>query len=485
MKSTKGIQDPCAEYNNHVKDWMKSEAFCTGEAAVKRLDTILDTGNMSNVLLPFSKDMEQAQYDFYRAEAELPGITAQFSKVIVNGLLRKPPVLTIERDLPNEVLNWVLSEMGGEGKSIVDVLFEVLNAEIETTNNWIGVDYPIVDNPDSLTQSELDEYKPFVYLVEAGTIINWKLNADTDTLERVIIRTTIEDFSENEYHPEYLPILYEHKIDESGYYVINTYKATSSDSEDFDLINTNENIYFNGERLGFIPLWPIRGFYKLTTPVLQPIIDKEASLYNKISRRNHLLYGAATYTPVICSDMLDEEFDQIVSAGLGSWLKLRAEDKASVLETPTDALKDMDRAISDGIQEIARLGLRMLSPETAQSGVALEIRNASQTAMLGHMNVSIRNIMKRTIAFMINWRFDLDLEEAEINFNLSDDFNPAPLGAEWLKLMYEWYASGHIPRSAWINLLKQNDLLSSDYDDESGQEEINSDELILSSNEEL
>jgi hypothetical protein len=95
-----------------------------------------------------------------------------------------------------------------------------------------------------------------------------------------------------------------------------------------------------------IPAWPLNGSIDALEPMLSPIIDKELSLYNKLSRRNHLLYGASTYTPVIVSDMSDDDFQNIVDSGLGTWIRLRQGDDAKVLETPTAALQDMDRAIA-------------------------------------------------------------------------------------------------------------------------------------------
>jgi Domain of unknown function (DUF4055) len=231
----------------------------------------------------------------------------------------------------------------------------------------------------------------------------------------------------------------------------------------------------NGERLNFIPAWPLNGSIDALQPMLGPIIDKEISLYNKISRRNHLLYGASTYTPIIIGDMTDEDFQTIVSKGLGSWLLLPSGSDAKVLETPTAALADMEKAIAAAIEEMARLGIRMLSPETEQSGVALEIRNAAQTAQLGSLNNKVSHTMKQIIAFMINWRYDTELDASQINFSLSTDFQPLPLGEAWLRLATEWYQQGLIPRSIWLMMLKHNDIVPPDYDDEKGRLEITDD----------
>ena len=279
-----------------------------------------------------------------------------------------------------------------------------------------------------------------------------------------------------------------HELDETGFYrLLKFEKSGDADIEasngtlsvdntkggtGFIEVSRNESITLAGKRLNFVPIWPLSGRLTPEPPILEPIIDKEISLYNKISRRNHLLYGAATYTPVLSSDMTEEEFDEIVNAGLGSWIHIRQGDTLTALETPTAALSDMEKAILAGYEEIAKLGVRMLSPETSQSGVALELRNASQTAQLGTLNTKISNTFKQLIAFMLSWKFGQEVSSSEIEFTMSKDFIASPMGQDWLRLTTEWYQAGLIPRSIWVQMLKHNDMLPSDYDDQKGQLEI-------------
>jgi hypothetical protein len=446
--------------------------------------------------------MSQKQYNFYKAEAELPGITAQFSKMLVGGLLRKKPILQIPEELPVEVYNWIMNEFGKDDSSLTAFLDSVLWEEVQTSRAWIFVDYPNIENPENMTKEDLLNYKPYPVLQKAESIINWRVkdNAIGKTiLDRVIVRGFKEVYTTNEFHPIFKDTVWVHELDESGYYRIREYQRADDTTQvpviagqqykepsqakiKFDLVQVYENIMSNGERLKMIPAWPLNGSVDALEPMLSPIIDKEVSLYNKLSRRNHLLYGASTYTPVIISDMPDDDFQNIVESGLGTWIRLRQGDDAKVLETPTAALQDMDRAIAASIEEMAKLGIRMLSPESAQSGVALEIRNAAQTAQLGMLNNKISATMSQIICFMVNWRLGTEFKPSDFEFSLSADFNPIPLGADWLRLATEWYQQGLIPRSVWVMILKQNDLLSPDYNDEEGRMEITADlEALMSS----
>jgi len=489
---TKTVADPNAAYESLKTIWEKSRAVCNGERFVKDYDAIIDPASFTNLLIPFSPSMTPQQYNFYKAEAELPGITAQFSKMIIGGLLRKPPQLTLPEDIDEGALDWITNEFGKDDSTLVAFLDTALWEEIQTSRAWIFVDYPAIRNLNDLTPEELLEFKPYPILHKAESIVNWRVQENAvgrNVLDRVIVRGYRETYEENEFHPTYRDTVWVHELDEQGYYRIRIFERNVQSSTvvvvagqqqspvetgklAFDEVELIEDIYMNDERLTFIPAWPLNGTIDAIQPVLTPIIDKEVSLYNKISRRNHLLYGASTYTPVIIGDMTDEQFEDIVSSGLGSWIHLPSGSSAEVLETPTAALADMEVAIAAGIEEMAKLGIRMLTPETEQSGVALEIRNASQTAQLGSLNNKVSHTMKQVIAFMLNWRYNLELTASDVNFSLSTDFQPLPLGEGWLRLATEWYDAGKIPRSIWLNLLKHNDIVAPDYNDQEGQAEI-------------
>jgi len=235
-----------------------------------------------------------------------------------------------------------------------------------------------------------------------------------------------------------------------------------------------------GEPFDYIPIWPTNGEIDVEDPMLVTIINKEIALYNKMARRNHLMYGAGTFTPYVSGVSDEAAFKKIVATGLGGWLHLPDKDaKIETVKVPTEALADYEKAIAAGIEELARLGVRMLSPETAQSGVALQMRNASQTARLGTLNTRISSIMTQVIAVMLNWRYGTEYKAEDIKFKMQDDFANTVAGEGWMRLATEWYENGHIPRSIWIKLLQQNDVIPDDYDDEEGKKEADKENLAF------
>jgi len=487
----KTVATPCDAYVYMRPMWARSRAICQGERQAKDFDRHIDVVNFENLLVPFSPTMSQQQYDFYKAEAELPGIVAQYSKIIVGGLLRKEPQFTLPEDVPEGAEEWIRAELTQNNGTLLTFLDSALWEEVQTSRAWVYIDHPATSED---TDPEiLKNMKPYPVLWNAESVINWKTSIDPNTgaevLSQIIMSSFVMDYTKNEFHAELIPTIWVHEL-VNGEYRVRIYQqntpaneATKPDTA-FVLVKVVENIMAHGKRLTYIPVWPLNGNIDPVDPILSPLIDREIALYNKVSRRNHLLYGAATYTPVVSSNMVDEDFDEIVNSGLGSWIKLNQGDSIDVLKPPTESLKDMESSIAATIEEMAKMGVRMLSPETGeQSGIALEIRNAAQTAQLGSLNARVSAQMNAIIAALLNWRYDKEYTAADVQFTLSADFNPAPLGADWLRLVTEWYQQGLIPRSVFLQIAKQNDILPPEYDDEDGQAEINEDEMIANPRE--
>ena len=493
----KTVGDPSIHYERLKTPWERARAVIGGQKHAKEYDSFVDTTTYRNLLLPFSPSMSQEQYDFFKAEAELPGLTSQYAKVLLGGLLRKQPQFKLPDDAPEGAQEWIDHDFTAEGRSLLAFLDEAIWEELQSSRCWILVDHPEVPNPDLLTPEQIDLLQPYPMVLTAESIINWRKGVrevdHTQVLSKFTIRFYREDYTKNRHHPDYIDTVMDYYLDDDGLLVIDTYERVTREetpqharpgyesltAEDWKLIDTKYP-EMQGERLSFIPAFPLNGQVDPVEPVLQPLIDREISLYNKISRRNHLLYGASTYTPVVMSDMSEEEFGSLVDSGLGSWLKLNREDRIDVLKAPSEPLKDMDRAIESTVEEMAKMGVRMLAPETSsqQSGIALEIRNASQTVQLGLLNAKISKTMQSVIATMLNWKYGTEYRDSDIQFSLSADFNPAPIGADWMRLVTDWYQQGLIPRSTFLAIAKQNDIIPVDYDDERGLEEISKDPLV-------
>ena len=505
VNTNKGPGVPTDEYLSQVSEWKRNRAVIQGPSYTKDYDT---TPSHDNLLLPFNPTMTQEQYDFYKAEAEVPGVSSEFCKMIIGGLLRKQPLLELPEDAPEGAKTWILDDIGSDKSNLITLMSSALWEELQTSRAWFQIDYPVVDL-DSLTPQQRREVKPYPILHNAENIINWSTSTDIKgivKLDMLITRYfTTDNDPDQPFHPKYIDTVQVHKLDEQGLYVIDTYSINTSDTPSFidggidykfnqmsnnwELTDTNSNLYINGARMDFIPFFPLNGSIDTLDPIMTQVVNREVALYNKISRRNHLLYLSATYTPVVKSDSLTEsEKDQLAKQGLGTWMFVNKDDTVETLSTPTDALKDMEEAIKNGYDELTRIGIKMLSLEpnnSDTSGVALGIRNAAQNAAISTLNAKVSEAMKKVIKTLINWRYDVQMTEADIRFNLSGEFTASPRGPEWMRLVTEWYQNGLIPRSTWLEIIKNNDALPSDYDDSKGEDEISNDARIISPREQF
>ena len=506
-KEQRGPGVPSDAYQSQLNEWKRNRALIQGPSYTKDYDT---SPSSDNLLLPFNPSMTQQQYDFYKAEAEVPGVSSEFVKMIIGGLLRKQPLLELPESVPAEAKDWILNDVGSDNGSLISFLSSALWEELQTSRAWIQIDYPVVDLV-NLTPEERKLVKPYPVLHNAENIINWSTSGDPVTgvtkLDMIVTRYFTSSYdAANPFHPNYTDTVDVHRLNESGEYQIDTYTKNTADTPDFidgevsyefaqgadtDFVfqGSNTNLFMNGERMRHIPFYPFNGSIELLDPLMTPVVNREIALYNKISRRNHLLYLSATYTPVVKSDSLTEsEKDQLVKQGLGTWLFVNKDDSVETLATPTAALKDMEAAIKGGYDELTRIGIKMLSLEpnnSDQSGVALGIRNAAQNAALSTLNAKISESMRKIIKNLIEWRYDVKLMDSDIRFNLSSDFSPTPIGSDWMRLITEWYQGGLIPRSTFIEIAKNNDILPTDYDDLKGEDEISQDSRIISPREQF
>lgn len=482
----KSIGDPRSEWTSAEASWKRSRAIIDGPGAARAHDRLIGFGNL---LVPFSVKMTQLQYEILLAESELPCITAQFQKILVESLLRKRPTITLTAN--EELTSWILDEFGQDGSPIEPILAEAAQEELASGFAWVFVDHPRVTAEfiESLTAEDRARIRPYAIVRRAEEVINWQYGVDAlgrRQLLYVVVRTFVSKEILNQVHPLVHEVLYKHFLDEKGEYCIQEYVGSEVNEVPSSAGRKEANktgggaykptelikITAVGKPLRYIPAWPVSSNNANITSPLMPIVEKEIALYNKMTRRNHLLYNASTFTPVVISDISKSDFENAVGGGIGTWIKLPEGSKIDVLQTPTAALQDYDRAIEKALSEIASLGVRMLTPQQQQSGVALKIHNAAQTAQLGSLSTDLANTWRQIIRCMIHWYTGVEPPLESISFSLSSDFLSGAQGDELLRLFGDWLERGIIDRPLFIHILNQNGLLPDGYDDTEAQKSL-------------
>ena len=472
--------------------WRRARAVVEGESAVKDLDSIVDTIRFTNLLVPFNNTQTQAQYDFYKAEAELPGLVSQYVRIIIGGLLRKEPSLTITKperdveglteeaialleanDISEEVIYKAIKEsLVSENNGILSFILRILEEELITSRSAVTI---ALRDSESVTDKNLLAYP---VLWKAEEIINWQ--TDDETLTRVVFSYEVEETTDDEYDFNCVTYYQDHFINSFGVYQVDTYRETGVTAESNSGYDLHETVVpsLNGETFDYLPVWFMNDSIEPVIPILTPMVDTELSLYNKMSRRNHLLHGAAAYTPVVFSKISDEDFSAVVAGGLGSWLKFDTDARIDTLTVPTDVLSDMEKAIAQGIEKLGRMGVNLLMGNDKMTNVsssALSVRLSPQVAQLGLLNTKISTNLSEILTLLIRWNFN---EEVTVDFNLSADFNSTPVNSDLLRILGEFHTSNILPRYLFIEILKANDIIPESYDDKRGQEAIRNSDIL-------
>ena len=484
-------------YLSNLHHWMRNRAVVSGTSSVLEWDRFVNNNAYTNMLVPFSAKMTQENYDIYKSEAEFPELTGEYIRIVLGGLLRKEPSISYEDS----------SDIFPNTPELLPMVQSAVEEELTTNRCWVAVYW----------NSQLQKALPRVYRGE--NVINWQQDLDNNLL-RVVIRYLYPHY-EN-YQTDHLWMIEDHYLAynqeyEQVCYHLDTYREDRDLQTTPEIVNPNlYNIniqeelnrlratttpgaftkYFESEKVSYslfssvvplkhgeplteIPVIPLNGHITPITPMISGMVHKELALYNKTSRRNHLLYSSGILTPMVFASSSQEVEDQL-DRGLGTIWILPVDSKVDILQTPTGALSDFESAIGQNVESISRLGIRLLSNDNtyAQSGVALTLRNSPQIAQLSLFNTRVSRQFEKILNLLEDYNRNPMAEPRKMSFSLTQDFDPTPLGSEWLRLITEMYESKMLPRSAWIDALKRNDILADSYNDQEGVQEIQQDPLV-------
>ena len=493
-KQQKTVATPNEEHAAMRFIWERLRAIVAGEAAVKNYDyylrrfgTVVSSsyrenlgapynqsgftsqrqlqqqfrGYGQNLLIPFSPNMSVDRYDFYRSEARFLGFTGDFVKSSIGAMLRKEPELEFPDGVPEGALDWIRNEFTSDKKPLISFLDDAIFDHIVTGNTWIWVDY---------WEEEIDGElvgRPIPTFLMGESVINWRVGdhpiSGKEQLLMLVVKTSESSLGENEFHDDYKDVVRVHDIDEKGHYRLRRFEQTDSGAWEPTLLETPN---FAGKPLMMIPVFPLSGSAGLSTPFIQNFADAEVGHYNANSRRNHLLYGSASYTPVVSADLTEEDTKAIEDAGIGGIWFLPKEASATALSTPTDALKDLEKAIETEKDNMAKLGSRALAREvgTRESGTALDIRNSTASATLASASRRLASNIRQVITFMVNWQYKLEIDDNDVKFTLSTNFVRNSAGEGAVMTAFEFWKAGIISKETLTRVAADNDFLPADFD---------------------
>ena len=254
----RGVETPSASYMSMKPLLKKARAVLQGEAHSKAHDEYVER-DYSNLLLPFSPSMTQQQYDFYKSEAELPGLTTQYARVLISALLRKQSQLTLPEELGEDAYNWITKDMTLDGASLFNFLDAAIWEELQTSRAWVYIDRPTVsDNElEMMTPEERMTISPYPVLIKAENVINVQVKTHPvtriKTLTRWVTHYITEEYdNDNPWHPNYIDTVCDHYLDEQGMLVLDYYRKESGSHQVSAINGVIEQEYEDSADGGFV-----------------------------------------------------------------------------------------------------------------------------------------------------------------------------------------------------------------------------------------
>ncbi len=446
------IDTPEPDYVKMLPHWQRMRAIIGGDVTVKQYDHYIRqySGNSgylygpeyTTILNTFGPEMKREQYDWYQTESNFPGYTLQHLKTMIGQILESKPSLQLPDNIDESVLDWIQNEFTADNKSLYQYIAELLYEELTTGRCFVWIDY------------DEEQSKPVPFMLKAEDVLNVKY--DGNKLKHVIIQVleSIPNVGKR-YHANYVKKLYVHELDpdDNNLYNLKIYEKQDSDDRNSASSSSSagNNDYYNGyvlreeikpvmnnNRLDFIPIYQMQGHDSIVNPPLQNFAKKEELIYNYQSRKTHLLYGAALYTPVLKTKLSEriaagkdgkqkvyqpgQAEENLRRGKLGGILVINQEDDLNILAGPSEAVADFDKGINDLHHELAKMGVRFLQEDRSrESGIAMRTRKHETGVILSSMTGRVIASCKKFITLMVNWREDLDLDENDISLTFSTD----------------------------------------------------------------
>ena len=426
-------------YMQRLIVWRQIEAALGGDSAVKRFDAT--SGN--RILLPLSDQMPAAKYRQFQDNTSFSGLTGAFVEVLHDALLRTPPRFEL---LPRFASDQsAFFEQFSKSQTLLEFLSSLTMLHLATSQAIVYVDY------DDQAQ------RPYAELIDPKTITNWKTNQDGELIQLFVRRqrvannlSTFEEVRRDE--------IIVHELIQGFYQV----RQFVNQGNQFELVSTIQPTRRN-ERLTRIPLFFVSGQIEPPAIAIERYFSLEKAIYNATARRDHVLRLASFVTPIVAGENLADDEDRqqaVIDAGFGNYVFLNQDDTLTFATVPTENLEALERSINDRKMELARLGIRLLTPEQNQpeSGVALSIRNNLQSIRLSSFSTQITSTIREVIQEMLLW-FTPVTDIDDIDFELQHSIDDSVI-LMYLSELQTLQQNDTITREELRSKLEQTQILS-------------------------
>lgn len=372
--------DPSAthpDYNRSVKDWQRIRDCIAGESVIKsKQETYLPRP-------PGMSGIYQEAYKPYIERAHFPQICSYALQGALGVIITKLP----EFNVPYQI-KYLIEQATKDGNSLQQLFLDCIIEVLQTGRCIIAVDV-----------TDTHEFKLVKYAAEALT--NWK-ESTVQSKKSMILAVLKEavaasgDILSHDTEDVYL-ISY---LDEAGNYSI---KAFSGNQEIKEFSKTPN---LHGKKLKQIPLFVAGSINNSLEPQPIPLLSV-ANCSIQIYRKEADLANSEylSCNPTLCLVGADNTGD--IPNVVGSSVMIVLPDPAArIFYTVTDtaALNHVKEHISDLYEEAIRHGVAILDTRKGvEAAEALRIRQATQSASIYSVYLSVLNAIKSALLLICDW----------------------------------------------------------------------------------
>jgi len=289
--------------------------------------------------------------------------------------------------------------------------------------------------------------KPVPKIIPAESNINWVKDDDGNIYNVLLVSNNVitnPDTFENEYKVQYHKLF----LDENGYYAVTTYDENKSNP-----VTVNPSI--RGQKLKYIPFYPINSFGASIEPKKSPmvdIVDINLSHYMTSADLENGRHFVGLPTPYITGGVTE------TSLRVGSetaWIIPNKDAKVGFLEFLGQGLGSLEKALQEKQSQMSQFSAQLMdtSSRGSEAEGTVRLRYSSDAANLTDIALSTEICLNLTYNCIADWQ-----GFAKPSIELNKDFLSTKMSYSELTALTKSFVEGAITQEVFMYNLERGEM---------------------------
>jgi hypothetical protein len=475
------------EYLQFAPEWEMIRDVIAGEEDVKQ---------KGQRYLHRELGMNTGEYHAFKEGAFFLPACARTVDASVGMIHRKAATIEGQEPVPDEAWAAITQNFSRRGVSIHDVAYLMTDEVVALNRVGLLLEYPPVQKGLSRLQFDALNILPYVRIVKAEDIINWRereLPNGRTILDLVVLAAHFSQRDpNNEFDTVTVERYYVHDLvdgstvpdnERSNDLIYRKRTFTKNDKGSWDVEEGFTKI--RNETLSRIPFWFAGGYGSpsVSRSPLVSIASTNLKQYRLSAQLNWGLKFVALPTPYVAgvADRAELEVADPVSGMVGipigpSFFHVvrNADAKFGLLEYTGKGLELLQKEIETRRDEMAMLGSRMLSSEKRmiETAETARIYRVGENAALSLVAESVSRAITEALRTALIW-IGINPESLnDLKYTLNRDYLPSEMDANMYLNLYKSYLEGALPLMDFFGKLKEGEIIDPERDLEEFEDDL-------------